>query len=161
MAFVTDIKASVSTSGLSLPFSIISIVPIIIGILLGLKDWDVGLDVTDSVLIFINAILWWVVVGLLIMAIGKALDIYIKEKKFAPNFGVVILSILGTGLLISGAVHFTAFALDYSWGDRDSILLRSLIDFVFGFSLTIVGMYLYRYVRDKLEKSEIKADWRQ
>ncbi len=155
MSIYKDIKTSLITSGVSMPFTAIAIIFIFGGFIVGWSAWNANpnTNVVVRSTLAAKSLIWWVVFGVLLYVIGSVLDHYIKERVFAWSIVGITFSLFAMGWITTGALALIRMIFQYSRTNLvDPVLLQiTFIDFVFGTSLVIIGAYLHKYIKSRVE----------
>ena len=62
------------------------------------------IEATEYTIRFINEILWWVVAAALLIALGRFIDAYFKEKKVLWNYSILPFTLVAFGLILSASL---------------------------------------------------------
>jgi uncharacterized membrane protein len=157
-AMSQDAKTAIST----LPFLMLAGIIIAAGLIAG---WNVmqttqeGEELSASqwqlqqTIDFISILLWAGVFAVILLGIGRALNVYIKGKDFPYKFFPMVFTILAIGSFIYCALFITKFL--YIPGEEvvDDIFLFWFLGMIFG----ILVYFSYSMIKEQ-EKS---ADWHQ
>ena len=156
-----DIKKSLQTSGVSMPFTAIALIFFFTGFIVlwgGLVD-SPGLGVEpDVILEFISPIWWWAFAAI-IYTWGRVADRYIIDKTFTWSVVIVTFSMLAMGWMSTGSIYLVTLILEYSQPPHtvsSLVLTQVFLNYVFGISLASIGMMLHTYIKDRIEPQEIE-----
>ncbi len=156
-----DIKSSLITSGVSMPFTAIAIIFFFTGFIVAWGSWT--RNTTDeiafrAILSFIDSIWWWAF-SAIIYAWGRMVDRYIIEKKFTWSIFIVSFSLLAMGWMSTGSLYLVVLILEYSqYGIISSIKLTQVfLNYIFGIVLAMVGTTLHRYIKERIEEPELEG----
>jgi putative membrane protein len=161
---IGEIKSGLLTGKLSIYTYIIAAVILIASIFLAYNNSNFSSEVEFiPILSFISNMIWGLVVaGLLIMS-GRAIDLYVKDKKAPWNYWIVPFSLFAFGF-ISTAIFESLHKALITWPNNFSIEPFLTLSFIgntsTGIMIGIVGAITYHYIRDiySTERSEIEIE---
>ncbi|UCF07406.1 MAG: DUF373 family protein [Thermoplasmata archaeon] len=143
-----DAKSAIST----IPFILLSGIIIVAGILAG---WNAIQGITDPVLQMITLIeplLWAGVFAVILLGIGRALHIYIREAEFPWIFFPIVFSILAFGSFLYCALKISSFFFGMAGTE--------IVDDIFIFLVTGIIFTSFGYFSlGKIRQVEKTADW--
>lgn len=167
-AFELGLKArriakAMRQGSLSIPFALVSIMLIIIGIFLGLdsvssyssmllpSERSYGL----MLVIFIQTAVWPLVFSVLSYETGKALTWFLQNGRIRWSYIIAIISVFATGFII----HGVADAVDFFLGDEGFDTLFIYAEIVTGIMVAIFGAVLYSSLRgESIAKEELQSE---
>lgn len=158
-AMSQDAKTAIST----MPFLMLAGIIIAAGLIAGWNvmqtQWDASTGVTESqwplqqMIDFISILLWAGVFAVILLGIGRALNVYIKGNDFPYKFFPMVFSILAFGSFFYCALFIFTFFSISGKGVVDDIFLFWFLGMVFG----ILVYFSYSMIKEQ-EKS---SDWHQ
>ncbi len=159
LAFYRNVRVGVETGHVSLPFSILSLILISGGVLLG---WGAVLAMRESplailVITFFRVSLWWFVVAAVVYGLGKTIDVYLRKGVLMWNFFTVVVSLVAMGFLMSGALGLIDFIVNFTLEQPQSpeVLKDVFFNMVVGISLAMVGGYLHHYMSERSRSEDL------
>ena len=148
-----DLRNSIVSSGVGMPFSAIGLIFFFGGLVVGLNTWTLSeKDFVFRMLDTIGSAVWWLVFGAIIYVLGRMIDSVIMEKAFAWNLITVVFSLFALGWITIGALQLFTIIIDWtSSGTFQSTLLQQLfLNIVFGISIAISGTYIHKYIKENI-----------
>ncbi|KAA0011673.1 hypothetical protein B6U81_07040 [Thermoplasmatales archaeon ex4484_30] len=137
--------------------SILSVFIIIIAIVLTtnrLRD----LKPPEYVIQFINDVLWWFIIAILLIALGRFIDVYFKERRVLWNYSIIPFSLLAFGLILSASftillkiseqIAFHVILTEYV------LSLPFLTKIIGGILIAFIGSVLYHILEDVYKEEE-------
>lgn len=109
-------------------------------------------SVTEYVIRFIVEILWYLVAGILLVALGRFIDAYFKEKKILWTYSILPFTLVAFGLILSASLTIIIQIIHQK--SLSSILNDYVISIPFLASITggllvaFIGSVLYHIVED-------------
>ena len=155
LSFYKDIQSGMATGRISLPFTVVAAVLAVGGGIFGLGTWQAAAPETilDSMVIFVQAAIWWFILAAFIYGMGKVLDTYVKDKVFMWNIFGYSFSLVAMGMIISGAMYLIKLFIPYDPSNLDVELFKlAFVNIVFGITVAIIGGYVHHYVKDHTEE---------
>lgn len=148
---VRNIGRAMRQGSLAIPFALVSIMLIIIGLFLG---FDSANAYSSSLLpsersygvqmvVFIQSAIWPIVFALLSYEVGKSLMWFLQNSKVKWSNIIAIISVFATGFMI----HGVADAIDYFLGHATFETLFIYAEIVTGIMVAIFGAVLYASLR--------------
>jgi putative membrane protein len=151
-SMIQEVKSGLLTGRLSIYTFLIAALIIIASGFLAYNDttFSVALELLP-VLSFVSNMIWGIVVAGLIVAFGRVVDIYVREKKTPWNYWIVPFSLLAFGC-ISFAVFGSLYKALLNWPSAFSTDPFLTLDFIgytsAGIMIAIVGAVTYQYIKD-------------
>ncbi len=126
---VSRTKRSVRQGSLTIPFAIVGLVLLLVGLLIGYDTATVyreGLlpesrSLSISIMLFVSGAVWFVVFGVFAYEAGKSITAFLHTGKIRWSFIVMMVSVLATGFIVQGAVDAMLFFVSY--GDIDVVII--------------------------------------
>jgi len=127
-------RKAVRQGSLTIPFAIVSLVLVVVGMLIGYDMSTVyreGLlanqrSLAISILLFVSGCVWFIVFGVFAYETGKSVTAFLQTGKIKWSFIVMMVSVLATGFIIQGAVDAMEFFVSYGDPDRTIILAEMI-----------------------------------
>jgi len=149
-----EIKSGFLTGRLSIYTGILAIVILIAN--LGIVIYGSGIDFDSEIplipmLSFVAKMVWGIVMAGLILTFGRAVDIYVKDKKTPWKYWIAPFSLFAFGF-ISSAVFGSLHTALINWPESFNISPFLTLTFIgytsTGIMVAIVGAITYHYIRD-------------
>ena len=148
-----SVRKSVRQGSLAIPFAIVGLVLVIVGILVGYDSsmayWESLLpserSISTTILKFVAAAVWFVVFGVFAYESGRSVT---ATGKIRWSFIVMMISVLATGFIIQGAVD----ALNVFVGQSDYSLSMVIAEMVTGILIAIFSSVLNASLRTETEQ---------
>jgi uncharacterized membrane protein len=105
-----DAKTAIAT----IPFITLAGIIIVAGIITG---WDAVQDIDGlklQIITLFEILLWAGVFAIILLGIGRALQVYTRENDFPWVFFPIVFSVLAFGSFFYGALWLTKYLLDYA-----------------------------------------------
>ena len=164
-----EIKSGFLTGKLSIYTSILAIVILVAFIFLAYYNTFVETTFNTEeaplipALLFAKNIVWGIVIAGLIATFGRAVDIYVREKKTPWTYWIVPFSLFAFGF-VSSAVFTSLYDALLNWPTSfsiDSFLTSSFIGYTStGVMIAIVGAITHHYIKEmySLESKELEIE---
>ena len=159
-----DIKSGFLTGKLSIYTYIIAAIIIVASGLLAYNNTDFISSVEFvPILSFVSNMIWGIVIAGLIVAFGRIIDIYVRDKRAPWMYWIVPFSLFAFGF-ISHAVFGSLYKALINGPSNFSIkpfLTTTFIGYTStGVMIAIVGAITYHYIKDmyRLEDNELKIE---
>jgi putative membrane protein len=131
---VVRTRKAVRQGSLTIPFAIVSLVLVVVGMLIGYDMSTVyreGLlanqrSLAISILLFVSGSVWFMVFGVFAYETGKSVTAFLQTGKIKWSFIVMMVSVLATGFIIQGAVDAMEFFVSYGDPDRTIIFAEMI-----------------------------------
>jgi putative membrane protein len=131
---VVRTRKAVRQGSLTIPFAIVSLVLVVVGMLIGYDMSTVyseGLlagqrSLAISILLFVSGSVWFVVFGVFAYETGKSVTAFLQTGKIKWSFIVMMVSVLATGFIIQGAVDAMEFFVSYGNPDQTIIFAEMI-----------------------------------
>jgi len=113
--------------------------------------------VFEYVLLFLDNVIWWVVVAILISAAGRFTDVYLRQKTILWNYSILLFSLPAFGLLASAMIDVL---IKLSQAAVVTTLLTPLIfmKIVGGIVAAFVGMILYHRIEEYYTEGKTQVE---
>jgi putative membrane protein len=149
-----EIKSGFLTGKLSIYTGVIAIVVLIANI--GIVVYGSGIDFDSEVplvpmLSFVANMIWGIVIAGLILIFGRAVDIYVKDKKTPWKYWIAPFSLFAFGFISSavfGSLHMALINWPASFDIGPFFTLTFIGYTSTGIMVAIVGAITYHYIRD-------------
>jgi putative membrane protein len=111
----------------------------------------------EYILLFLDNVVWWVVVAILISAAGRFTDVYLRQKTILWNYSILLFSLPAFGLLTSAMIDVL---IKLSQASTVATLLTPLIfmKIVGGIVAAFIGMILYHRMEEYYAEGDIQAE---
>jgi len=111
----------------------------------------------EYVLLFLDNVIWWVVVAILISAAGRFTDVYLRQKTILWNYSILLFSLPAFGLLASAMIDVL---IKLSQASAVTNLLTPLIfmKIVGGIVAAFIGMILYHRMEEYYAEEETQVE---
>jgi len=111
----------------------------------------------EYVLLFLDNVVWWIVVAVLISAAGRFTDVYFRQKTILWNYSILLFSLPAFGLLASAMIDVL---IKLSQASTVTNLLTPLIfmKIVGGIVAAFIGMILYHRMEEYYTDGESQVD---
>ena len=144
-------RRSLRQGSLAIPFAIIGIVLIVVGLLIG---YDMAMAYRESlleherslavsILIFVSGAVWFLVFGAFSYETGKSVTAFLQTGKIRWSFIVMMVSVLATGFIVQGSADALSFFVGY--GDYELLIIFA--EMVTGVLIAIFGSVLNASLR--------------
>jgi len=148
------IARSMRQGSLAIPFALVSIMLVIIGLFLGFDSanaYSSSLLPNErsygvQIVVFIQSFIWPIVFSVLSYEVGKSLMWFLQNGKVKWSNLIAIISVFATGFM----VHGVADALDYFLGHATFETLFIYAEIVTGIMVAIFGAVLYASLRSEM-----------
>ena len=148
-AMSKDAKTAIST----IPFMLLAVITIIAGIL---SAWHAIQPIEDQlhqILTLLGILLWTGVFAVILLGIGRAMQVYSKENEFPWMFFPLASLILAFSSFMYGVLLFISFFMGFPEGDTLNILVFVSL----GVFFTILSYFSYNGIKEQKRDS----DWHQ
>ncbi len=157
LALGRDFRAGLEQGHISTIFTISATALIVYGLLRGYnavtsQPTDIALEIQllSMMLNIIASSLWFIIAGGLIYAIGKTIDVFVREERFLVSIIYVSFALFAMGLFTAGVVGILQnFVFDpdpVAWEDVYLYILGGLV-------MTIMSIISHGYIRDHFVQS--------
>jgi len=131
---ITRTRKAVRQGSLTIPFAIVGLVLVLVGLLIGYDMATVYREsllsnqrsLAISILLFVSGAVWFVVFGVFAYETGKSVTAFLQTGKIKWSFIVMMVSVLATGFIIQGAVDAMEFFVSYGEPDRTIIFAEMI-----------------------------------
>src|SRR3990170_499752 len=154
-AYYDKVRARFAARDFSIIFNLVALILILVGISFG---FDVarnsGAAVTEMLLLFLAASLWWFIISILTFEFGKALTAYLQRGRAPKHTLIVAGSFMAVGLVLLGLVQI----LQGLFGIENLGSVLPLLFVSLGMAILIVISAAFTY-RGREEKP-VEDSWR-
>ncbi len=140
-AMSRDAKTAIST----IPFVMLAGVIIIAGIIAAFDAIGKSQGTIEQILILTSILLWTGVFAIILLGMGRALQVYTKEGDFPWVFFPMVFSILSFGSFMYGILMLTSYLLGFS---KSSVLADIFIFWAIGFFFALLGYFAYSGIKE-------------
>jgi uncharacterized membrane protein len=115
-----------------------------------LTDSDIG--TAEYVIRFINEIVWYLVAAVLLVALGRFIDAYFKEKRILWTYSILPFTLVAFALILTASFSILLEIIRHK--SLHSILTESVVSISFlasiagGLLVAFIGSVLYHIVED-------------
>ena len=156
-----NIARAMRQGSLAIPFALVSIMLIIIGLFLGFDSanaYSSSLLPNErsygvQIVVFIQSSIWPIVFSVLSYEVGKSLMWFLQNGKVKWSNLIAIISVFATGFM----VHGVADALDYFLGHATFETLFIYAEIITGIMVAIFGAVLYASLRGEMSAKNGEA----
>jgi putative membrane protein len=159
--FYENAKKSITGGDLSLIFTVIGLILVVIGIFMGLDAaFKEARSMVNGVLFFIGGALLWVILGVLTHEGGKVARAYQKGIRIKPSFWVVTITLFVALIVFSllALVAFNLVELILNLKSPETVLILTFFEIGISLIVIIAGSILYRNMQEKAAKEDA---WRR
>lgn len=148
-AMSQDAKTAITT----IPFITLAGITLVAGVLAGWDAIQLESNPTYQFIILISILLWAGVFAIILLGIGRALQIYSKDKEFPWKFFPISFSVLAFGSFMYGVLELSSYLLGFPGTEAlDIFIFWSL-----GLFFAVLGYLSYNNIREQ----EATTDWHQ
>lgn len=97
---------------------------------------------------FVTSLVWWAVAGTLIIAGGRVVDAYVKEREVLWGYWPLPFSIVATGLILTGFLH-VASRIEGAVPAGQLVKMRDFLLIVAGVLIAFIGWTSHHYVQNR------------
>ena len=107
---------------------------------------------------FINEILWWFIISILLVAMGRFIDVYFKERRILWGYTIIPFSLIAIGLILSASLSIIIELIKEK--SLHFILMEYVLSISFltkiiaGILIAFIGSVLYHIVEDTYKEEE-------
>ncbi len=150
---MSNARKAVKQGSLTIPFAIVGMVLVIVGILIGYDNATIyreGLmpnerSLAISILEFVSGAVWFVVFGVFAYESGKSVTAFLQTGKIKWSFIVMMVSVLATGFIIQGAID----ALGFFVGTNPADMVVIFAEMITGILIAIFSSVLNASLRNE------------
>ena len=150
-----EIKSGFLTGKLSIYTYILAIVILIANGILAYNELTLTTFTYETeflpILLFVNYMIWGIVVAGFLILFGRVVDVYVKDKKTPWNYWIAPFSLLAFGF-ISSAIFSASYKALINWPSSFDISPYLTINFIgyttTGIMIALVGAITYHYIKD-------------
>lgn len=150
---MTNMKRSLRQGSLAIPFAIVGVVLVSVGILIG---YDLAMAYRDallehersmaiSILIFVSGSVWFLVFGVFSYETGKSVTAFLHTGRVRWSFIVMMVSVLATGFIVQGSTDALSYFVGY--GEYDILII--VAEMVTGILIAVFSSVLYASLRSE------------
>ncbi|MCD6448239.1 MAG: DUF373 family protein [Thermoplasmata archaeon] len=116
------------------------------------------IEASEYVIRFINEMLWWIVAAVLLIALGRFIDAYFKEKKVLWNYSILPFTLVAFGLILSAS--FTILIEVIHERSLHTIFTEFIFSVPFlakiigGLLIAFIGSVLYHIIEDMYKEEK-------
>jgi putative membrane protein len=147
-AMSQDAKTAIAT----IPFVILAAITIIAGILAGWTAIQGNSDSLHQIIILFGIFLWACVFAIILLGMGRALQIYTRQNDFPWLFFPLVFSVLAFGSLLYGTLLLSSFILGY---EETHVMDDIFIFWTMGIFFALLGYLSYHNIKEH----ETAMDW--
>ncbi len=161
---IGEIKSGFLTGKLSIYTGVIAAVILIANIFLAYTNADFGTYQEFLIILkFLREMTWGIVISGLLIIFGRAVDIYVKDKKVPWNYWIMPFSLFAFGF-ISSAIFSSLYKAFINWPEKFEIQpffhFSFIGNIITGIMIIIVGVVTHHYIREiyQTEKKELELE---
>lgn len=155
---VSNAKKAIRQGSLTIPFAIVGLVLVIVGVLVGYDSATVYREsllpdersLAISILRFVAGAVWFVVFGVFAYESGKSVTAFLQTGKIKWSFIVMMVSVLATGFIMQGAIDAMAFFV----GETSADLVVIFAEMITGILIAIFSSVLNASLRSEARRME-------
>ncbi|UCE91864.1 MAG: DUF373 family protein [Methanobacteriota archaeon] len=155
----TRMKRSVRQGSLAIPFAIVGLVLVVVGVLIGYdmaQAYNESLLPSErsfaiSILVFASGSVWFTVFGVFAYESGKAITVFLQTGKVRWSFIVMMVSVLATGFIVQGSLDALGYFLKHS--EHDLVIIFS--EMITGIMIAIFSSVLNASLRREAERKSV------
>ncbi len=150
---VARTKRSIRQGSLAIPFTIVAMVLVLVGMMIGYDTANVYREsllpgersLAIMILEFVSGAVWFVVFGAFAYETGKSVTAFLRTSRIKWSFIVMMISVLATGFIIQGAVDAMLFFVSYESVE----LIVIFAEMITGILIAIFSSALYASLRSE------------
>jgi putative membrane protein len=147
-AMSQDAKTAIAT----IPFVILAGITIVAGILAGWTAIQGNTDSLHQIIILFGIFLWACVFAIILLGMGRALQIYTRQNDFPWLFFPIVFSVLAFGSILYGTLLLSSFLLGY----ETTIVIDDIFIFwTMGIFFALLGYLSYHNIKEH----QTTMDW--
>jgi putative membrane protein len=139
-AMSTDAKTAIST----IPFVMLAGVTVVAGILAAWNAIQAITDPREQILVLSGILLWACVFAVILLGMGRALQVYSKEGEFPWVFFPMVFSVLAFGSFMYGILILSQYLLGFI---ESGIIDDIFIFWTLGFFFAILGYFAFGSIK--------------
>ena len=155
---VSNAKKAIRQGSLTIPFAIVGLVLVIVGVLVGYDSATIYREsllpdersLAISILRFVAGAVWFVVFGVFAYESGKSVTAFLQTGKIKWSFIVMMVSVLATGFIMQGAIDAMAFFV----GETSADLVVIFAEMITGILIAIFSSVLNASLRSEARRME-------
>ncbi|TET91849.1 MAG: DUF373 family protein [Methanomassiliicoccales archaeon] len=151
-----DARSSVMSGDVSIFFSVVAWVLILLGVFYGV---DAGLKATDFVqkfFFFLGGFIWLFIAGIYVHELGRIIAVVVKKREFPKSFWPVSIFFLVVVIFMLGILDTLAVVFGYI--ELAEKIPALLITFALALSVLIIGTTSWRMME---RRAPPEAEWRR
>ncbi len=133
--------------------SILAIFIIIISMVSAIKVLaNQQMETAEYAVRFVNEILWWFIIAILIIALGRFIDAYFKERRVLWSYSILPFTLIAFGLILSASLNILIEVIHEK--SLHSIFTEYVLSIPFltkitgGILVAFIGSVLYHIIED-------------
>jgi putative membrane protein len=137
VSWYTSTGHAIRSGSQMIPFAILSVACIFIGLFFGVEAANANpdVDIVQKILLFANATLWMWVFAIFSFETGRFINYYLSTGKVYWAYLVISVTVFAISFIVQGSLDASQFFLGYSNIDQNIIFLEILSGFLLmGFS---------------------------
>ncbi len=151
-----DLKGAIISGDVSVIFSTVAAIVVIISIFLGVDAALKGsVSLTARFLQFFRTMIWWFIGGILIHEAGHVTDAFLKKGRVPGSFWIVTVFLIATGFIVLATADSIALIMGLEQANLTTIIS---IEISLALGITIVGALLHHSMK---ESRKVRDSWRQ
>ncbi len=161
-SWYTSTGRAIRSGSLMIPFAILTISCIFIGVFFGVEAANANpdIDIVQKVLLFINATLWMWAFAIFSFETGRFVSHYASTGKVYWAYLVISVTVFAISFIVQGSLDASLFFLGYSKLNQNVIFLEILSGFLLmGFS-GLINTNLKTTLKEAIQKEESKEQVR-
>jgi putative membrane protein len=150
-----ETRNAVLSGSALIPFAVLAVMLFFLGILYGLdaSTGDPSMELLETILLFINGVLWMWVFAYFTFQVGLFINDYFSKGVLSYSYIVASVTIFALGFILQGALDATQVFFGYQQYDQTIII----VEIVAGFLLAVFGALLnasLRGLKGKVQEPE-------
>lgn len=155
---VVRTKRSIRQGSLAIPFTIVALVLVLVGMMIGFDTANVYREslvpgersLAIIILEFVSGAVWFVVFGVFAYETGKSVTAFLRTGRIKWSFIVMMVSVLATGFIIQGAVDAMLFFVSFE--SVEPIVIFA--EMTTGILIAIFSSVLYASLRSEAAQTQ-------
>ncbi len=147
-AMSQDAKTAIAT----IPFVILAGITIVAGIFAGWTAINTPGDSLQQILTLFGILLWACVFAIILLGMGRALQIYTRQNDFPWLFFPIVFSVLAFGSILYGTLLLSSFLLGY---ETTLVMDDIFIFWTMGLFFSLLGYLSYHNIKEH----QATMDW--
>ncbi len=121
---------------------------LLVGLLTAVDAMKYGVEMPHQVLIFLSALIPWVLFAVLVREAGRVFDVWLHGGQLSRGFWIIMLFVVAAGIVFYGSVDYLQYVLGYK---SPAAGLPILILILSGLGFMVMAAMLLRIVREEEE----------